>query len=68
MVCVCVCVMVSPFCCWHRIYLQLIISTVLIHLGLDPAVCKHMELSGTTCQGNLYKLGGNGFWKNALAI
>lgn len=28
------------------------------HLGIDPAVCKHVEIAASTCQGYLVKLGG----------
>lgn len=27
--------------------------------GVDPSLCKHIELTATTCQGYLHKLGGN---------
>lgn len=30
----------------------------LIKEGFDPSICMHLELGATTCQGNLYKLGG----------
>lgn len=29
--------------------------------GVDPSLCKHIELSATTCQGYLHKLGGMQF-------
>lgn len=30
----------------------------LVKEGHDPSICMHLELGATTCQGNLYKLGG----------
>ena len=34
------------------------LSYIPSNLGLDPKLCKHVELTQRQCQGSLYKIGG----------